>query len=103
MMEIQRTGIWTAEAPLHICTPQDCPESGAYYVTCIDAGNVYRMSGPYATHAGALSDVDRALKAASDHDGRAWFMSWGTVRYTVDLGPGRLQLAGLLHLLDVEA
>ncbi len=38
------------------------------------------MAGPYADHATALQDVDRALAIAHEHDARAWFMTWGTVR-----------------------
>jgi hypothetical protein len=38
------------------------------------------MAGPYADHEAALQDVDRSRDIASDHDGRAWFMAWGTVR-----------------------
>jgi hypothetical protein len=42
------------------------------------------MAGPYPTHAAALADVDRALRIADQHDGRAWFMSWGTARVVDD-------------------
>jgi hypothetical protein len=62
----------------HVCTPEDCPETGNYYVTAIDGGQVFYMAGPYNTHAEALALVDTALNIADKHDGRAWFMSWGT-------------------------
>lgn len=95
--KIQRTGIWTAEAPHHECTPETCPEPGSYYVTCIDGPNLYYMSGPYPTHAGALARVDAALSFAhkNDRSGRAWFMSWGTARFKDDeRRPGNLNKAG---------
>ena len=63
----------------HICTPEDCPPSGGYYVSCIDDnGNVFLMAGPYRTHGAALADERKASMIASDIDGRAWFMAWGT-------------------------
>lgn len=63
----------------HVCTPEDCPANGGYYVSCIDDnGNVFLMAGPYRTHGAALADERKACKIASDIDGRAWFMAWGT-------------------------
>ena len=63
----------------HICTPEDCPPQGGYYVSCIDDnGNVFLMAGPYRTHGEALADKRKACLKASDIDGRAWFMAWGT-------------------------
>ena len=67
----------------HTCTSESCP-TGRYFVTAIDAGKTYYMAGPYANHADALMDVDIALRIADKNDGRAWFMSWGTVRITDD-------------------
>lgn len=67
----------------HICTPETCP-TGKYFVTALDGPNLHYMAGPYAEHAAALSDVDKALKIANKYDGRAWFMSWGTVRLLED-------------------
>ena len=63
----------------HICTLASCP-IGRYFVTAIDGPNTHFMAGPYENHADALADVDKALKIADKHDGRAWFMAWGTVR-----------------------
>lgn len=83
----------------HVCTPHDCPESGSYYVSAQDAGRLYLMAGPYTTHAAALGDVQRALSIADKHDGRAWFMSWGTVRKDLPIleaPAGSLNKAGLL-------
>jgi hypothetical protein len=63
----------------HICTPEDCPPHGGYYVSCIDdSGNAFLMAGPYRTHGEALAAENKACKIASDIDGRAWFMAWGT-------------------------
>ena len=81
----------------HICTTETCPETGGYYVSAIDAGRTFLMAGPYQTHAAALADVNKALRIADKHDGRAWFMSWGTVqKIDGDLKPGSLNKYGLL-------
>ena len=65
----------------HICTPEDCPAIGGYYVSCVDDnGNVFLMAGPYRTHGLALADERKATLIASDVDGRAWFYRWGTCR-----------------------
>jgi hypothetical protein len=78
----------------HICTPEDCPPMGGYYVSCVDDnGNVFLMAGPYRTHGQALADESKACKIASDIDGRAWFYSWGTSRVRAgdnELKPGVL-------------
>lgn len=75
-------------------TPDTRP--GPYYVSAIDAGKTYTMAGPYADHASALADVDRARDIASDHDGRAWFMSWGTVRIEGSDRVGNLNKHGMI-------
>jgi len=65
----------------HVCTPEDCPPVGGYYVSCIDDnGRVFLMAGPYRTHGAALADERKVCLKASDIDGRAWFMAWGTCR-----------------------
>jgi len=85
------------QLPEHVCTPETCPENGNYYVTAIDGGQVYWMAGPYKTHPEALALVDKALNIADKHDGRAWFMSWGTSRRKDGYDqPGSLNKAGLL-------
>jgi hypothetical protein len=63
-------------------TDQQTPDTrpGHYYVTAIDGGRWFKMAGPYNQHADALADVDRARDIASNVDGRAHFMSWGTCR-----------------------
>jgi hypothetical protein len=80
----------------HACTPKTCP-TGKYFVTAIDAGKVHYMAGPYSEHADALADVGDALRIANKHDGRAWFMAWGTVRAADDCQRiGQLNKYGLL-------
>jgi hypothetical protein len=81
----------------HVCTAVKCPPFARYYVSAIDAGKTHLMSGPYTTHAAALRDVEKALQIAHQHDGRAWFMAWGTIkmRYEHDQ-PGALNRCGLL-------
>lgn len=81
----------------HICNEIDCPSIGGYYVTAIDAGQVYYMAGPYDTHAEVLALVDKALHIANERDGRAWFMGWGTSRRKDDYRkPGTLNKYGLI-------
>jgi hypothetical protein len=85
-----------ADGP-HVCTPESCPESGSYYVSAVDGHDWWKMAGPYRTHAEALADVNRALEIANKHDGRAWFMSWGTIRVAEGSSvPGNLNRAGLM-------
>ncbi len=87
----------------HICNPTDCPEPGSYYVTCVDGPLFWKMSGPYPTHKAALADVDRVLKIANRHDGRAWFMRWGTTRMANNIVElGNLQKAGLLPIKPTQ-
>lgn len=82
---------------IHICTPETCPVPGNYYVSAIDGPSQWLMAGPYTSHAEALLNVERSLAIANRHDGRAWFMGWGTVKmpdaYTE---PGNLNKGGLL-------
>jgi hypothetical protein len=55
------------------------------------------MAGPYDTHQEALADVGKARNIANEHDGRAWFMGWGTIRDKDDKRtPGNLNKAGLM-------
>ena len=69
---------------------------GPYYVSAIDAGRTFLMAGPYELHGAALADVDRTLRIAYDHDVRAWFMAWGTVRVEGCQRQGRLNELGLM-------
>jgi hypothetical protein len=81
----------------HVCTEASCPENAGYYVSAIDAGQTHLMSGPYPTHSAALAAVKISLKIANEHDGRAWFMGWGTVKMGSEFyRPGSLNRAGLL-------
>ena len=86
-----------ADGP-HVCSAESCPEPGNYYVSAVDGPNWWKMAGPYRNHASALADVNRARDLADKHDrsGRAWFMSWGTVRVENETGPGNLNRAGLI-------
>lgn len=78
----------------HMTAPDARP--GPYYVSAIDAGKVHTMAGPYADHAAALADVNKARDIAYQHDGRAWFMSWGTVRIEGSDRVGTLNKHGLI-------
>lgn len=69
---------------------------GPYYVSAIDAGRTFLMAGPYELHGAALADVDRALRIAYEHNVRAWFMAWGTVRVEGCQRQGRLNELGLM-------
>lgn len=84
---------------LHVCTPEDCPPDGRYYVSCIDDnGRYFLMAGPYRTHGEALAAERNACSIASNVDGRAWFMSWGTshLKDGQELKPGVLNRHGLI-------
>lgn len=88
----------------HTCTPESCPAGDHYYVTCVDHDRFWKMSGPYLTHDAALADVDMCRKIANEHDGRSWFMGWGTARFGATMTePGNLNKLGLVKLLDVRA
>lgn len=75
-------------------------QPGAYYVSAADVvsnaghtGAVYLMLGPFINdHAGALACVEavRALCNDLDGTGKAWFLSYGTVRYDEPPKLGRL-------------
>lgn len=79
----------------HVCTPEDCPPVGGYYVSCTEAGQVWLMAGPYRSHGEALANERKATLIASNIDGRAWFMSWGTCRVRDgELKPGKLNQIG---------
>lgn len=69
---------------------------GNYYVTAIDGERFFYMAGPYGTHANALERVDQARDIASNHDGRAWFMAWGTCRSDDHILPGTLTRLGMI-------
>lgn len=64
-------------------TACQCP-NGKYYVSAVDGPSYFLMAGPYSTHAAAQAHRDIALGIADKIDGRAWFMSWGTVRMADD-------------------
>lgn len=78
-------------------TSQQQPDSrpGNYYVTAKDAGKTWPMAGPFVNnHEAALAAVRAVREAACDIDGRACFMSWGTVRVEAAYNkPGPLNAA----------
>lgn len=82
----------------HVCTQESCPDDARYYVSCVDDNlSIYPMAGPYPTHAEALADVQKAMRAATAVDPKAWWMSWGTFRKLEGkLTPGILNKHGLL-------
>jgi hypothetical protein len=72
---------------------------GDYFVSAVDGGRHWLLSGPYASHAAALADVDAAKKLAIDNDPRAHFFAFGTCRYPLNSGKiGRLQKHNLLAI-----
>lgn len=75
--------------------PLETPDlrPGPYYVSAIDGGKVALVSGPYASHAAALADVDRCNLLACAADPRSHFAAFGTCRFKDGLGrgPGVLQ------------
>lgn len=77
-------------------TPDTDTAPGPYFVSAIDGPRTYLMAGPYETHADALANVDKALNIAYEHDARAWFMAWGTVRIPGSQKVGRLTALGLI-------
>lgn len=70
----------------HICTPEECPEPGAYFASVRNDLNLApdwrALLGPFPTHAIALSWVPRARAMAEALDVKAVFYSFGTVRMT---------------------
>lgn len=83
----------------HVCTSESCPAGANYFVTCMDAGRLWYMAGPYGTHTEALAAVEWAREIGIEHDGRAHFYSWGTVR-SKRTQPGSITAAGWLCTLD---
>lgn len=76
-------------------TPDTRP--GPFYVSAVDGTKNYLMAGPYAQHADALADVERARDIANNADGRAWFMSWGTCRIEGCTLLGNMNKLGLIN------
>lgn len=76
-------------------TQQADDQPGNYYVTAHDAGKTWPMAGPFINdHAAALAAVRAVKDVACNLDGRACFMSWGTVRAPADYTkPGPLNAA----------
>lgn len=53
-----------------------------FYVSAIDGSKRYLIAGPWGTHDDALARVDPVRRHASNLNGRAWFMAWGTAGST---------------------
>lgn len=73
---------------------------GAYFVSCIHAGRVALLAGPFVDdHASALAMVDQTRQVAYQVDRRAIWYAFGTVRLDRDhpraaqAGPLNAQLA----------
>ena len=72
------------------------PRPGPYFVSAIDGAKNYLMAGPYETHGEALAKIDPVRDIANNHDGRAWFMRWGTCRIEGSTRVGTLNKLGLI-------
>ena len=70
------------------------PSPGFYYVTMRDPENhskVALLAGPFQdNHAKAIATVREASEKAIDLNQWYHFMSFGTVRSSTNLGPGKL-------------
>ena len=81
----------------HICTPESCPPTGGYYVSCVDYDRYWLMAGPYQTHAEALADKDKVYTIAEETDPRSIWKAWGTCRVKEgELKPGVLNKFNLM-------
>jgi hypothetical protein len=49
-----------------------------FFVTVRDAGRTGFLMGPYATHADAISEVERGRELAQKANAWAWFYAYGT-------------------------
>lgn len=72
-------------------------KTGPYFVSAVDGSKSYLMAGPYNDHGAALAQVDRARDIASNLDGRAHFMAWGTCRIEGSTSVGSMTKAGLMQ------
>lgn len=72
---------------------------GYYYVTAVDAGRYWLLSGPYIDdHGAALADVNVVREIAQESNPRAWFYSYGTARLEEPNGLGSTQKAGVMPI-----
>lgn len=62
-------------------------ETTRYYVTMIRGKKVAWLLGPYINHETALANVNRAIKEASEIDGRYHFDAFGTAARTAEAHP----------------
>jgi len=77
-------------------TQQPDTKPGPYYVSAMEGNKTWLMAGPYATHRQALQDVQKARDIATEHDPRAWWKAWGTVRVEGASRVGALNKHGLI-------
>jgi hypothetical protein len=56
------------------------PRPGRYYVTCVDAGRVGFVAGPFRRHQAARRFLRPARRAAQQVDPWSDFYAWGTAR-----------------------
>lgn len=83
-------------SPDHICNSESCPEGANYFVTALDAGFLWYMAGPYATHREALAAVGAAMAIGIKNNPWSYFFSWGTVKGSSRSEPGSITKARLL-------
>jgi hypothetical protein len=72
-----------------------------YYVSAVDAGNYWLLSGPYDSHAAAIADVDDVQEIAIKNNPFAHFYSFGTC-LAQSRNPGRCQVAGVFAIKQEE-
>jgi hypothetical protein len=79
----------------HVCTLESCPPSGDYYVTAIPGPNrIFKIAGPYPTHASALLDIENVQRIACALDEQGNSLDWGTRRVAGERTPGALNRMG---------
>jgi len=71
---------------------------GHYYVSAIDAGKYYLMSGPYELHQTALNDVKKVRQICDEIHPKSIWMAFGTCRVEINNKPGKLQELGLFDI-----
>jgi hypothetical protein len=71
------------------------PQAEGFYVSARYRDRGVLLLGPYATHAEARANVDRARRYVLDNDPRGWLYAYGTARGVAK--PGRPLLRGRLN------
>lgn len=69
------------------------PRPGNYYVSAIDAGHYWLVSGPYGMHADALRMLEPIKNSVIEQSPRSHFFAWGTCRLEdgAEAKPGLIQ------------